>query len=118
MKKIISALLLCGMLSFASCTQSDTQPSSAEEAVTEQTAETPTESETEPTTEAITEPEYFGQLVYPDTMTDKEKSGTYYRGDTILDADKAYEIGEYRAMLQPIQAPSQRCTRRDLYYSI
>ena len=108
MKKIISALLLCGMLSFASCTQNDTQPSPAEEAVTEQTAETPTEAETEEVTEEITkeiteevtEPEYFSQLVYPDTMTDKEKNGTYYRGDTILDADKAYEIGEYHLPLE------------------
>ena len=93
MKKIISALLLCGMLSLASCTQNETPPSSAEETAvtTEAATETPTEAETEPTTEAITEPEYFGQLVYPDTMTDKEKNGTYYRGDTILDADKAYE---------------------------
>ncbi len=111
MKKIISALLLCGMLSFASCTQSDTQPSPAEETAitTEAATETPTESETEEVTEEITEeiteevtePEYFSQLVYPDTMTDKEKNGTYYRGDTILDADKAYEIGEYHLPLDP-----------------
>lgn len=90
------------MLSLASCTQNETPPSSAEETAvtTEAATETPTEAETEPTTEAISEPEYFGQLVYPDTMTDKEKNGTYYRGDTILDADKAYEIGEYHLPLE------------------
>ena len=102
MRKTAFIIALCGMLSLASCTQNETPPSSAEETAvtTEAATETPTEAETEPTTKAITEPEYFGQLVYPDTMTDKEKNGTYYRGDTILDADKAYEIGEYHLPLE------------------
>ncbi|HQM02105.1 MAG TPA: hypothetical protein PLH98_16380, partial [Ruminococcus flavefaciens] len=84
MKTIASALLLCSILSasLVSCSQKETATSSVQETVTEAVTETITETtakpETEPTTEAITEPEYFGQLVYPDTMTDKEKNGTYY----------------------------------------
>ena len=115
MKKIISALLLCGMLSLASCTQNETPPSSAEETAvtTEAATETPTEAETEEVTEEITEeiteevtePEYFSQLVCPDTMTDKERSETYYRKLTLFDADKAYEIGPYHTMFLVSPSP-------------
>ena len=113
MKKITAIILLCSLLTaaFASCAGNTDTPPAAEEqqftavstavSVTEQTTEPQnvTESSTEIETEQAAEPEYFSQLVYPDTMTDKEKSGTYYRGDTILDADKAYEIGEYHLPL-------------------
>ena len=100
MKKIAS-LLLCSILSasLVSCSQKETATSSVQETVTEAVTETITETTAEPETEEVTEqaaePEYFGQLVYPDTMTDKEKANTAYRDFTLIYFDKAREIGDY-----------------------
>ena len=99
MKKHISAILLCGLLttSFASCTQDETSSSSSEE-TSVVTTEAVTEAETtdtEPITEEVAQPEYYSSLVYPDSMTDKEKANTAYRDFTLIYFDKAREIGNY-----------------------
>lgn len=95
MKKIILVLLLCGLMmtAFASCEPPESPPSTDEESVMEQITEIATESADEP----IMEPEYFSELVCPDTMTDKEKSDTTYRSVTITHPDAACKIGEYYA---------------------
>ncbi len=105
MKKTALVLLLSSLLAapLTSCDQKAPSPSSSEEAVTEQAAETVSETEfeaeesTETETEEVTEPQYFSELVYPDTMTEKEKSCTCYRDVTITHPDKASKIGVYYA---------------------
>lgn len=87
-KAIIAGVLSLLALSAVSCgsKSSSSAPEStgissetASEATGETTATAAKTSATRSVTEATTEPDYFSKLVYPDTMSDKEKAGTAYR---------------------------------------
>ena len=99
MKKLLSVLLICGLMaaSAASCAGKGETSSVAEEttaAVT--TAEAASEEVTEPATEPTTTVtvEYYDGLICSDKMTDKEKANSSFREFTLLDVDKCFEIGE------------------------
>ena len=89
MKKIISAAAALSLLAFSAFSCGSKESSSSEE-VTNTAVSSVTTAETEEVTasavtttetaaESPTEPDYFSKLVYPDTMSDKEKAGTAYR---------------------------------------
>ncbi len=89
MKKIISAAAALSLLAFSAFSCGSKESSSSEEVTnTAVSSVTTAETEevtasavttTETATESPTEPDYFSKLVYPDTMSDKEKAGTAYR---------------------------------------
>lgn len=100
MKKIalyaaVLSLLACSAFSCGSKSSSSSSESTSISAeTTAASIETATEPATESTTEAPTEPAYYSELVYPDTMTEKEKTGTAYRDFTLLSFSRANELGQ------------------------
>lgn len=94
MKKIISTVAALSLLA-CSAFSCGSKNSSSSEAVTGTTMSSGTTAQTEDittsavtttetATEPTTEPDYFSKLVYPDTMSDKEKAGTAYREPSLL----------------------------------
>ena len=100
MKKIaiyaaVLSLLACSAFSCGSKESSSSSESTSISAeTTAASIETATEPATESTTGAPTEPAYYSELVYPDTMTEKEKTGTAYRDFTLLSFSRANELGQ------------------------
>ncbi|MCR4862439.1 MAG: esterase family protein [Ruminococcus sp.] len=84
----------CGSKSSSSALESTGISSeTASEATGETTATAAKTSETRSVTEATTEPDYFSKLVYPDTMSDKEKAGTAYRELSLIQYGGSQKYG-------------------------
>ncbi|HOA00443.1 alpha/beta hydrolase-fold protein [Ruminococcus sp.] len=99
MKKLLSVLLICGLMaaSAVSCAgKGETSSATVETTAAATTAEAATETETEPATEPTTKVtvEYYDGLICSDNMTDKEKEKSSFREFTLLDPDKAFTIGK------------------------
>ena len=103
MKRLTAVLLACSMFICAAISCSGTKDSSlssektseataAAETGSEQTAETSAEITTEKAAESAVE--YYDGLIFPDTMTQKEKENSSFREFTLTHFDKAYAIGQ------------------------